>query len=264
VPQAATASPRRKKKLPTQPGEIIHLGPFDVPHVGQREVRVFLPPGYHGGTQSHPLLLMWDGQNVFGDAGSFAGGWHVDQSVSKRAAKKKTAPVVVGIHHGGAVRLQELSPWSPMGASLAEPLLEWVCNTLVPALYKQFRLNPRPGGVTVAGSSLGGLMALWSHFRRPDVFGNALVMSPSLFLGRGAIFDFVTSQSKPWHTKVYLDAGGKEAGGRLLRSTQRMADLLKARGWQPHELLYRPVKSGQHNERHWARRIPRALRFLYG
>ncbi len=244
--------------------QLVNLGPVEIPHVGPRLIRVALPPGYDQSRKHHPLLLMWDGQNVFDDGPSFAGGWHVHTAVARRAARGKVAPVVVGLDHGGADRIRELAPWSPVGTSVTDHLLAWVTKTLVPALVWQFRLNAMPGGVTVGGSSLGGLTALYAHLKHPDVFGNALVMSPSLFLGRNAIFDVLKNTPKPWHTKVYLDAGGREAGGKLQRLTQRMRDALEAQGWHRHELQYRVVKTHDHNEQAWRRRMPRALKFLYG
>src|SRR5688572_10441497 len=57
------------------------FGPFDVPDFPSRVVRVFVPSGIRK-NQRRPVLYMFDGQNVFGDEGSFAGGWHADQAVA--------------------------------------------------------------------------------------------------------------------------------------------------------------------------------------
>jgi predicted alpha/beta superfamily hydrolase len=261
--EPAAPTRTRRARAPADPGHLFPLGPFDIPGVGERGVRVFLPPGYSRGRGDHPVLFMWDGQNVFGDEGSFAGGWHAHETVRKRARARRVAPVVVGINHGNAMRMKEMVPW--MAHSAAEPMLDWLVNTLVPLMYREFRLKPGPGGMTIGGSSLGGLMALYSHLRRPDVFSGALCMSPSLFVGRGAMFEFARSNSKPWQTRVYLDAGGYEAGGRMVTLAQRMASELKAHGWQDKkELMLRVVKTHGHNERAWRRRLPRALKFLYG
>lgn len=44
---------------------------------------------------------------------------------------------------------------------------------------------------------MGGLAALYAHFRRPDVLGAALCMSPSLRFAERRIFDFVAAQPVP-------------------------------------------------------------------
>jgi enterochelin esterase-like enzyme len=208
---------------------------------------------------------MWDGQNVFDDASAFAGGWRLHECVARRLRRGRTVPVVVGLNHGGGMRLRELSPFpTPLGEPLLEPLLAWVCDRLIPLLRKEFGTQEHPAGTTVGGSSMGGLAALFAHLRRPDVLGGAWCMSPSVFSGEGgSLYTTVQKTPKPWTTRVYLDAGGREAGGKLLKATQGIALLLRARGWSRKELLWWPVKTGQHNERHWRRRSARAMRFFY-
>src|SRR5687767_8073812 len=84
------------------------LGPFKVLNV-ERFVRVYVPDEKKKGA---PALFMFDGQNIFHDAPSFSGGWYVHHAVKARAAKGKSAPVVIGIDHGGPNRLHELSPFA--------------------------------------------------------------------------------------------------------------------------------------------------------
>jgi len=117
--------------------------------------------------------------------------------------------------------------------------------------------------VGIGGSSLGGLAALYAHFRNPEHFGLVLSMSPSLFLGRGKIFEYVASRPKPWTSRIYLDAGGLEAGGNLLRAAERMAAELSGRGWDEGSLRFVAQKRGAHNEKAWRRRAPAAIAWLF-
>ena len=105
--------------------------------------------------------------------------------------------------------------------------------------------------------------ALYAHFRHPEVFGGALCMSPSFWMARQAIFGFVEGRPTPSISRVYLDCGAREARGRMLPIVARMADHLKGRGYPEGQLLWRPDSRGQHSERHWRRRAPRALRFMF-
>lgn len=253
----------RKKPPPT--AELLRLGPFDIPHVGARHVRVALPSPASKRPELHPLLFMWDGQNVFDDGPSFAGGWHLHTAAARRARRGKVAPVVVALEHGNGERIRELSPYAGShGEPLLDPLLDWVTRTLVPAMTRQFNLVPGPHTTMVGGSSMGGLASLYAHLRHPDVFGGVMAMSPSIFLGGGGIFTTLAATSKPWFSRVYLDAGGMEAGGRLATMAARLHGQFQHQGWHAHELHHRVVKSGQHTETAWRRRVPRALRYLYG
>ena len=85
---------------------VLHLlGPFDIPRIGPRRVRVYLPPGRKA-PSPRPVLYVFDGQNVFDDGPSFAGGWHLHHTAPRLATQRREAPVVIGIDHGGVERIR--------------------------------------------------------------------------------------------------------------------------------------------------------------
>jgi enterochelin esterase-like enzyme len=241
-------------------GELVELGRFDIPQVAtRRRVRVYLPARQPRRTTPRPLLVLFDGQNAFDDEGSFAGGWHAHRAVDRYAARRANPPVIVAIDHGHEARIRELTPQGQVEAFVA-----WIAQTLVPGARGEFRLTHVPHGTVLGGSSLGGLAALYAHYRFPEVFGGAMGMSPSLWAGREAIGALVTAEGLPWTSKVYLDAGAREAGGKTLAAAEQLAGLLRARGYTRERLRLRADKRGAHNERAWRRRLPGALRFLFG
>lgn len=244
-------------------GSFRTFGPFDVPDFPSRVVRVFIPPGIRK-NQRRPVLYMFDGQNVFEDDGSFAGGWHAHQAVAALDGRRYHVPIVVGVDHGGERRIDELTPWKVGRAGGgADRFLDWMVSTVVPLVARELPVVEGPVGAVVAGSSLGGLAALYAHHRHPEVFGGVISMSPSLFVGRGKIYQYVMEQPKPIISRIYVDAGGREGGGRFLPAVKRMADQIEERGYDRKQLLYRPDARGEHNERTWRRRLPRALRFMF-
>src|SRR5262245_6072211 len=81
LPRNRGAWPRRGRRATrsarmTQTGVLL-LGPYEVPGLASRSVRVFLPPP--DGRGPPPVLYLFDGQNLFDDAPSFAGGWHLHE-----------------------------------------------------------------------------------------------------------------------------------------------------------------------------------------
>jgi predicted alpha/beta superfamily hydrolase len=249
---------------------LLTIGPLDVPGLQPRRVRVFMPPrgrssGYAArGEAAPPVLYMFDGQNVFDDAPSFAGGWRLHEAIRRISPRHHRLPAIVGIDHGGKARIDELSPFpGSHGGGQADALLAWLTGELVPSLCERFGFASGPRNVYVGGSSMGGLCALYAHFRHPDVFGGALCMSPALWFGEQRIFNFVSSQPTPWTSRIYLDAGAREAGGGMLRMAERMAQHLGERGYGPLALHFRPDPKGRHRELDWRRRAPQALRFLF-
>lgn len=244
-------------------GEVNLLGPFEVPGLPPRLVRVYLPNLYDRETP-HYALYLFDGQNVFDDEPSFSGGWYAHEAAEGLVRARRPVPVVIGIDHGGESRIPELSPFEFDGKpGQADHFLEWVTGSLVPALTAELNLIPGPAGAVIGGSSMGGLGSFYAHFRHPEAFGGALVMSPSFWLADEAIFGKVAEMPAPGISRIYLDGGAREDKGRLLTHIQRMAEHLVARGYDSDRLMWRSDPKGAHSEASWRRRLPRALRFMY-
>ena len=183
----------------------------------------------------------------------------------EKLAKSRPAPIIVGIEHGGETRAEELVPFATPGIhGRADIFLDWVVRDIIPMVRHDYRVIDGPAGVLVGGASLGGLAALYAHHRRPDVVGGALAMSPSLWVGRGALLSYVEREPVPWTSKIYLDTGanrGRRADGRGGCAVSRSSS--RPRGYGKDKLLVRIDKRGVHNERSWRRRLPAALRFFY-
>lgn len=247
---------------------VLHkLGPFRARWLsGERLVRVYVPHGAapgRSGAEPRPVLFMFDGQNIFHDDPSFSGGWHLHRTVQDLAARGRPAPVIVGVDHGGPRRIDELSPFRcRMSKGQLPPLLTWMTKTLIPRIRGEFPVRTDVAGTAIGGSSLGGLAALHAHFAHPEVFGAALVMSPSLWLARGKMFRWLPKQARPWTTRLYVDAGAREP--RMLQDAAKLVHQLRARGWGDDELRWNPDPHGGHHESDWGRRAPGALEFLFG
>jgi predicted alpha/beta superfamily hydrolase len=241
---------------------IYRLGPFDVPNVAQnRGVRVFLPPGAE--RSGAPVLVMFDGQNVFNDEPSYAGGWHLHKAATKLQKNGKKAPAVIAIDHGNDKRIDELGPFAnERSKGLLDPFLDWIAGALLPRVTDEFGLAKGPEHTAIGGSSMGGLAALYAHFKRPETFGGVLSMSPSLWFGGARFFEFIRNTSRPWTSRVYLDGGVKE--GRLVAQATRLAEHLKSdKGYDKNAIRFLIDRRGRHSEIDWRRRAPVAIRFLY-
>jgi predicted alpha/beta superfamily hydrolase len=246
-----------------QAGQIHLLGPLAVPGLPARLVRVYLPSTYAPG-KPHFGLYMFDGQNVFDDGPSFAGGWHLHLAIEKMVCATRAVPIVVAIDHGGPSRLSELSPFPvQQQEGHLDLLLDWLTQSLMPRLAAELPLVGSPLGAVVGGSSLGGLAAFYTHFRHHESFGGALVMSPSFWVHDQEILRWIEAQPNPEVSRVYLDCGIREGRGAVLAQVAAMAGILATRGYGPDHLMFRPDPRGAHSETNWRRRLPRALRYFY-
>ncbi|MDP9361552.1 MAG: alpha/beta hydrolase-fold protein, partial [Acidobacteriota bacterium] len=75
-------------------GNIRRLAEVASPQLGNvRDVLVYLPPSYRHSARHYPVIYMHDGQNLFDHATSFAGEWHVDETM-ERIAKEGIETII--------------------------------------------------------------------------------------------------------------------------------------------------------------------------
>jgi predicted alpha/beta superfamily hydrolase len=239
------------------------IPPLRMPQLGfARRLRVYLPPDYAQGTKRYPVLYMFDGQNLFDDATSYAGEWGVDETMDGLARDAGFSAIVVGIDHGGEQRFNELIPyWNVRflpNAGVA--FIDDVVNVVKPFVDANYRTLPDRAHTAIAGSSLGGLSADYTIHRFPEVFGRAAVFSPSFWVSEQP---FVNAQQTalPADSRVYLYTGGRE-GDESVPSLQRMANILRG---QQHgaSVATHVVPEAEHNEAAWRAEFPRAVRWLF-
>lgn len=236
------------------------LGPVAVPdYPPRRRVRIYVPS--RAPEADRPLLLLFDGQNVFDDAPSSDGGWHAHVTV-ERLARNVTPPLIVGIDHGGDRRISELLPFAfrPHAARFGG-FLDWITSRLLPRLRRDFAVTRDARKIVIGGASLGGIAALHAQLTLPDHFGGCIAMSPSLWVARGRMFRWMEGRTIPTDKRLYLDAGGKEVPI-MLDNARRMNELLHRKG--AHRRLFVDDPKGGHTEAAWGRRLLRALRFHFG
>lgn len=244
----------------------------------ERQVWVYLPPGYESDTQrDYPVLYMFDGQNVFNEATSFAGEWRVDETLEHLIAEEKVAPmIVVAVANHGSRRIFEYTPWiishrAESGGG-QEHLRAWV-DILIPRIDAHYRTEVGPENRGLAGSSLGGLMSLYGGFAYPEVFGKVGAFSPSLLMAGSVVFEFCAQQSG-FPRVLYMDMGTREDGHLSDRDHDGIDDhiaalrqlrevLIKRGSLVGENLMVVEDADARHNESAWSRRFPEAVTFLF-
>jgi predicted alpha/beta superfamily hydrolase len=251
---------RKQKRRPRGKVERLHAGP-ETPGL-DRDLTVYLPPSYGRGERHYPVLYMQDGQNLFDPRESFAGSWRVDIAMDHAAARGFEG-IAVGIRHAGEERLVEYSPFDDpdAGPGRGREYVTYLAETIKPLVDARYRTSPGRGTTCVAGSSMGGLISLFAFLARPDVFGAAAAMSPSLWYAERAIFGAV--KAAPFQPgRIYLDVGRRE-GEETLADARRLRDLLLAKGYRNgDQLRYVEDRAGGHEEATWGHRLRAALPFL--
>ena len=224
-----------------------------------RQLTVYLPPGYAEGERAYPVLYMQDGQNLFDDARAFAGhSWRLHTAADEAIGDRTAAPmIIVGVDHAGTARIDEYTPTRDAkrnAGGKADAYARMLLDEIKPLIEERYRTT---GHAMIGGSSLGGLVSLYLGLTS-DAFGGVASMSPSVWWNNRALLG-VRPLHRPW---IYLDIGGRE-GSEALEDARRLRNWLTANGWTDKNLRYYEDRRGDHSERAWGKRARKRLEFLF-
>ena len=248
----------------------------------QRMLRVLVPANYfspHNAHRSYPVLYLQDGQNLFDEATSPRGEWHVDETVEHLVGGFKIPPMfVVGIDNAGDTRSSEYLPYpDPLNGKdgvadeknlRGKQYAHFLTSEVMPFIEKRYRITRGAMNTGIGGSSYGGDIALYTALEYPGVFGHVLVESPELWIGKNQLLkDALSAKQLP--QKMYIGIGTTEAGEPtrstdIVNQVRDLEAILVKKGMGAGRLRVAIEESGQHNEAAWSRRLPDALLFLYG
>lgn len=233
-----------------------------------RNVTVYLPPGYAADGAQHSVLYLHDGQNLFFDEDAFVHGetWHVQDTADRLIAAGRIEPlIIVGIDHANAHRIEEYTPTATrrLGGGLADRYGRLILEELKPFIDRTYATAAGPSRTGMAGSSLGGLVTLYLGLQHPDVFGRLGVMSPSVWWDRRVILGEVHRRRPTPRPRVWLDMGTAE-GRHHLENARLLAAGMRRAGWTlGDDLIYSEEPNATHQESAWARRLGPMLEYLF-
>lgn len=225
-----------------------------------RRAYVWLPEDYETSGKRYPVLYMFDGHNVFFDEDATYGkSWGMADFLEENP--KDLIVAAVECNHEGNRRLEEYCPITSVSCDLGKlrgkgkETFQWLVGEFKPYIDSHFRTNPDRKNTLIAGSSMGGLMALYGVTAYNHVFQRAAVLSPSLWISPGKVLEFVARAKLRRGTNIYMDYGEKElrnhdASQFALTQTNQM---LLAKGAN---VTLRIVPGGEHCEASWEKQIP--------
>jgi len=238
-----------------------------------RLLRVWLPPDYDGwGDTRYPVLYLNDGQNLFDPVTAFAGvHWQVGETATRLIAEQKIRPlIIVGIDNT-KTRACEYIPYRSRDPRVLKPqgkcYPDFLRREVMPLIEERYSISRGPDNTGLGGSSLGGLITLYTQLAAPGVFGRLLVESPSLFVANRKILK-ESSRFASWPARTYLGMGTQETGdaernARIVADARELEATLREAGMNEQRLKVRVEEGATHTEAAWAARFPEALEFLY-
>ena len=238
-----------------------------------RLVRVWLPPDYDGwGVTRYPVLYLNDGQNLFEAATAFAGvHWQVGETAARLISEQRIRPIIIVGIDNTKNRVREYIPYKSQDPKVLHAkgkcYPDFLQHEVMPLIEERYSVLKGPENTGLGGSSLGGLITLYTQLAAPGVFGRLLIESPSLFVANRKILE-ESRRFRNWPGRTYLGMGTREVGQaekdeRIVADVRELESILREAGLDEQRLKVRIEEGAPHNEPAWAARFPEALEFLY-
>ena len=253
-----------------------------------RTVDFWAPP-----TPTPYLLVTHDGQNIFDKATSSRNRtWELAGTATKVAAEFGIpAPIIIAVFHssnpsdpygrgkdlapqdvftGGVEPVVNVSgiwptpePTFPLSELRGNQYIRELSETIVPIICGYLKHEIIPEGSAVLGASMGGLAALNTLARYPNLFHTALSFSPHWIVGREPLVERLMGVLPPAGShKIWMSRGTKGHDshyGPFQELANQMA--IAARYKYGRDLATPVFNHTGHNERSWASYVNQSLRF---
>jgi enterochelin esterase family protein len=204
---------------------------------------VYRPPT---GEQSLPLLFVTDG-------GEYLHLAKMSTILDNCIEKGRIRPLIVAFVDPRTDIRESKSSHRMDDYTMSPSYVRFLTEELRPFLLKRYSVTESPEYTGIMGASLGGLVATYAAFQRPDVFGFSAAQSPSYWWKRDSLFTLLPDK-RP-RGKFYIDAGTIRDAA---EQPARMADALEKRGY-PVMFLQVPES---HNWGNWRARIATILEYF--
>jgi len=240
----------------------------------EREIVVYLPPGYDGHGRPYPVLFINDGQE--------REALRLRETLAQLYVAGRIRPLIAVAIPTNAARLHEYGTAIAGSRGLgtrAAAYRDFVVHELMPFIDARFRTEAE---AAFLGASLGGLSAFDIARGCPERFRTVGVMSGSFWWRAAAdetaslagrrIAHALVRHTAPINQRYWFQAGtrdevcDRDGNGVIdaIQDTTELIDELLAAGTAPNHIRYVEVTGGRHDYDTWARVLPDFLLWAYG
>lgn len=248
-------------------------------------VRIYLPADYEWSDRDHRVVYMFDAHNLFDRTTStYNKEWRVDEFMEGLSAAGVYEPaIVVGIdapqNRYDRFAMYSIGEWEyrrrPDTRRLhrihgfGDETAAFLMRTVKRYVEKTYRASRDRERIAVAGSSMGGYMALYVGARFQQQVSKVMAFSPVLmdFPMRGYVLrDEIVRAGVSQPQRIYADMGDREVldfcGPRELQDHLEEVRLTLQQAGHS-QVRTRLAAGDRHDERAWARRFPGAYLWAF-
>lgn len=257
----------RKNWLPFKPNflpkVVLISEEFEIPQLNKtRKIWALLPHDYDASTENYPVMYLHDAQNLFNENSGY-GNWKIDKKLAVMAEYNIGKIIIIAIEHAEEERIKEYNVGKTvLGKGQGKKYIRFVTETLKPFVDANFRTKTEREFTGIGGSSMGGLVSIFSGLRYPKVYGKLMIFSPSLWVvPKLKIKEKATENS---NTKIYLYAGGDESETMIEHVNTFKENVLETEFIKDQMKINVSINiEGKHTETYWSDEFPKAIEWLF-
>ena len=230
----------------------------------KRTLSIYLPEGYVEDTLDYPVIYFLDGQSLFDQKILEGNEWQVDEVIDSVAEVSGQKAIVVGIYNSDDHRLTEykpfLSPYLPKEKTVTgDQHAEWIVENLKPWVDSRYRTRKEEASTIIGGASLGGLMSYYMLMKYPDIFGGAIVFSPSFWVN-DTVYKLHEPVADLSQKKIYFNAGELESS--TVHRVGKMHGVLLKHGMPASNLMCDTIAGEGHKHMTWRKGFRKAFPWI--
>lgn len=214
----------------------------------KRTIHIYVPPDYERDTMKrYPVMYFLDGESSFNDLENMGPEWQIDEVINEASKNGQKTAIVVGINQAED-RDAEYTPFinddnpNAHGAEFAE----WVASDLKNWIDATYRTNREPASTFIGGISRSGMMAYYMLMTHPDVFDNAVIQSPAMWVDHERLMALNLTKSQLENKKIFVSVGEYE-GRVMIPHAEDIFKKFKALDLSEDNLRFEIIP----NEGHW-------------
>ena len=212
-------------------------------------VFMYLPHGYRRAGRAYPSLYVLDG-------GDYLSLGMMATVLDNLIAAQRIRPIVAVFVDPRTDVTRPRTNKRAIDYTMSDPFVAFLTRELRPAIERTYHVHTSARNRGLMGTSLGGLLATYAAYKRPDVFSLCAAQSPAYWWKKNTLINLIADgPAKP--VRFYLDTGTIHD---THETTRAMRDVLEGKGYR---YSYAEYPEG-HNWGNWRARIPKILEYFWG
>ncbi|MEI6435149.1 MAG: alpha/beta hydrolase-fold protein [Bacteroidota bacterium] len=177
-----------------------------------RQVRVYLPPGYPTGSDAYPVILFHDGLEYITLC-------NANNILDYLISEHLMVPVI-------AVFVPPVDRTAEYAGNKIDKFTEFIASELIPVIDANYKTSKDPSKRAMAGASDGGNISLYIGMKHPELFGKIAAQSSDVIPAISQTF----SGGPKLNLSLYIDIGTYDIA-QLIPMVHNFRDILQNKGY---------------------------------